>query len=102
MLRPSRSPLHPGPVLPYLRRELRRPTPVMTSSKRRLALLSFTVALGLPSSAAAQRTAQDIESARQLYNQGIALRDQGDLKGALEKFRAAHALGNTPVTGIEL
>lgn len=50
----------------------------------------------------AQRTAQDIESARQLYNQGIELRDKGDLKGALEKLKAAHALGNTPLTGIEL
>ena len=50
----------------------------------------------------AQRTAQDIESARQLYNQGIELRDKGDTKGALEKLRAAHALGNTPLTGIEL
>jgi hypothetical protein len=52
--------------------------------------------------ARAQRTAADLESARQLYNQGIALRDAGDMRGALEKFRAAHALGNTPVTGIEL
>jgi hypothetical protein len=52
--------------------------------------------------ARAQRTAADLESARQLYNQGIALRDAGDVRGALEKFRAAHALGNTPVTGVEL
>jgi hypothetical protein len=52
--------------------------------------------------AGAQRTAADIESARQLYNQGIELRDKGDRKGALEKFRAAHALGNTPITGVEL
>lgn len=48
------------------------------------------------------RSAADLESARQLYNQGIELRDKGDLPGAREKFRAAHALGNTPVTGIEL
>jgi hypothetical protein len=26
----------------------------------------------------------------------------GDLKGALEKLKAAHALGNTPITGVEL
>jgi hypothetical protein len=58
--------------------------------------------LCVPAAASAQRTAQDIESARQLYNQGIELRDKGDIKGALEKFRAAHALGNTPLTGIEL
>jgi hypothetical protein len=72
----------------------------MTSS--RPALFALLLVLGLPASAAAQRTAQDIESARQLYNQGIALRDKGDVKGALDKFRAAHALGNTPLTGIEL
>ena len=47
-------------------------------------------------------SAQDIASARQLYNDGEALRDKGDLKGALEKFKAAHALGDTPITGLEL
>src|SRR5688572_18180165 len=76
----------------------------MTSS-RRLALSFVSLALGFtvaPGSALGQRTAADIESARQLYNQGIELRDKGDMKGALEKFRAAHALGNTPLTGIEL
>jgi len=69
----------------------------MTSS-RRFALLLFFAS----GAAHAQRSAQDIESARQLYNQGVDLRDKGDLPGALEKLRAAHALGNTPITGIEL
>jgi hypothetical protein len=69
----------------------------MTSSKR-FALVAFLIS----GAAHAQRSAQDIESARQLYNQGIELRDRGDLQGALEKLRAAHALGNTPLTGIEL
>lgn len=73
----------------------------MTSSKRAFALATFLLTT-LPSVAFAQRTASDLESARQLYNQGIELRDKGDLKGAIEKFRAAHALGNTPLTGIEL
>jgi hypothetical protein len=75
----------------------------MTSSnaKRTLAVCTFLLTT-LPSVAFAQRTAADLESARQLYNQGIELRDKGDQKGALEKFRAAHALGNTPLTGIEL
>lgn len=54
------------------------------------------------SPAFAQRSPQDIASARQLYNDGEALRDKGDLKGALEKFKAAHALGDTPITGLEL
>jgi hypothetical protein len=60
------------------------------------------LALSATSPAHAQRTAQDIASARQLYNEGIELRDKGDMPGALEKFKAAHALGNTPLTGIEL
>lgn len=76
----------------------------MTSSRRRpaLALSTLLLVLGLSGAAHAQRTAQDIESARRLYNEGIELRDKGDMKGALEKFKAAHALGNTPLTGIEL
>ena len=69
----------------------------MTFSKRTFALV-FLVA----SVANAQRSAQDIESARQLYNEGIELRDKGDVAGALEKLRAAHALGNTAITGLEL
>lgn len=82
----------------------------MTSTER--ASLRFgcvTALVSLPlvilmgeSTAYAQRTAQDIASARQLFNEGIELRDKGDSKGALEKFRVAHALGNTPRTGIEL
>lgn len=73
----------------------------MKAPARILAICTFLLAT-LPSAAFAQRTASDLESARQLYNQGIELRDKGDQKGALEKFRAAHALGNTPLTGIEL
>lgn len=73
----------------------------MTSSKRAF-LTTLVFALAVPLTAHAQRSAQDIESARQLYNQGMDMKEKGDLKGALEKFRAAHALGNTPITGIEL
>jgi hypothetical protein len=47
-------------------------------------------------------SAQELETARSLYKQGKELRAHGDLRAALEKFQAAHALGNTPVTGIEL
>lgn len=46
--------------------------------------------------------ASDLESARELLQAGRALRDKGDLKGALEKFKASHALAHTPITGIEL
>lgn len=76
----------------------------MTSSRRSRLLLgvTFTAAMIGGSPAYAQRSATDLESARQLYNQGVQLRDMGDLKGALEKLKAAHALGNTPITGLEL
>jgi hypothetical protein len=73
----------------------------MTSSRRLFVLCTF-LALSAPSVALAQRSAQDIETARNLYQEGTALRDRGDMKGALEKFKAAHALGNTPITGLEL
>lgn len=69
-----------------------------------LALLVAAAAFagGAGAAHAQPKSAGDIESARQAYNEGIALRDKGDTKGALEKFRAAHALGNTPITGLEL
>jgi hypothetical protein len=60
------------------------------------------LALATSAPAFAQRSAADIETARQLYNQGVELRDRGDMRGALEKLKAAHALGNTPITGVEL
>jgi hypothetical protein len=81
----------------------------MISSKRSprapavcLAAGSLFAVFAASGAAFAQRTAQDIASARQLYNEGIALRDKGDMKGALEKLKAAHALGNTPITGLDL
>lgn len=78
----------------------------MTSSRRWLAAL--LVALGVLSTTPAtfaqsnQPTAQELETARTLYKEGKELRAAGDLPGAIEKLRAAHALGQTPVTGIEL
>jgi hypothetical protein len=79
----------------------------MTFSDRRrlrtLRALGFVAVCTLFAEPAfAQRSATDIETARQLYNQGTDLRDKGDLRGALEKLKAAHALGNTPITGVEL
>jgi hypothetical protein len=77
----------------------------MTSSSRLLLSLAFSFAVLAPARALAQPrapSAQELETARTLYKQGKELRAQGDLRGALEKLQAAHALGNTPVTGIEL
>ena len=51
---------------------------------------------------AAGPTAQDFETARALYKEGKDLRAKGDLKGAVAKLLAAHSLGHTPLTGIEL
>lgn len=64
--------------------------------------LAFTTATLATTPAFAQRAAADVETARQLYNQGRELRDHGDLVLALEKFKAAHALAKTPITGLEL
>lgn len=80
-----------------------------TSSRRAIAVAALSVAaLSFPLSPSeawaqpAQPSAADLESARELYKEGKALRDKGDLKGALERFKAAHAYGQTPVTGLEL
>jgi hypothetical protein len=74
----------------------------VTSSKHIAAFCTLFLLAAAPTVAFAQRTPQDIETARRLYNEGVELRDKGDWKGALEKFKAAHALGNTPITGVEL
>lgn len=72
----------------------------MTSSRR---LLAIALALTLANSAlAGNPTAEELATARALYKEGKDLRAAGDLKGALEKLTAAHALGHTPLTGIEL
>jgi hypothetical protein len=67
-----------------------------------LVACTFLLAFFAPSVARAERSAEDIASARQLYNEGLLLRDHGDIQAALAKFKAAHALGNTPLTGVEL
>jgi hypothetical protein len=81
----------------------------MTSSRGLALAGALALAALMPSTgfaqvpvAAAGASAQELETARALYKEGKELRARGDLAGALEKLRAAHALGNTPVTGIEL
>jgi hypothetical protein len=58
--------------------------------------------IGAPVLAHAEPTEADLAQARELRNQGRELRSRGDLRGALAKFKAAHAVGQTAVTGIEL
>jgi|GEM_PF-244360 len=83
----------------------------MRSSRSSPLLASLAVAMALAVTAAAppayaqaahEATAQELETARTLFREGKELRAKGDLNGALEKLQAAHALGNTPVTGLEL
>lgn len=50
----------------------------------------------------AQPSAADLESARELFKEGREARQNGDLKRALDRFKAAHAYGQTPVTALEL
>ncbi|MCA9586008.1 MAG: hypothetical protein KC657_11680 [Myxococcales bacterium] len=71
---------------------------------RRSLLVAFTLAslAAWPRASFAQRNAADVETAREAYRQGLKMREAGDLRGALEKFRAAHALAKTPITGLEL
>jgi hypothetical protein len=72
----------------------------MTSSK---VVAAFCVVFLAPAVAiAAGPSAQDLETARALYKEGKDLRAAGNLRGALDKLKAAHALGHTPITGIEL
>ena len=52
--------------------------------------------------AAAEPSPSDKETARALFKEGEQKRKAGDLPGALEAFRAAHAIMNVPTTGLEL
>lgn len=47
-------------------------------------------------------SAMQMETARTLYKEGLALRKEGDHRGALEKLKGANSLIHTPVTGIEV
>ncbi len=62
-------------------------------------LLSATTLVAI---AHADPTAADAESARQLLRQGNELRAKNDLNGALARYKAAHALVGTPITGFEV
>jgi len=52
--------------------------------------------------AAAAPSASDKETARALMKDGETKRAKGDHQGALESYRAAHAIMNVPTTGLEL
>lgn len=76
----------------------------MTSSRRRALALVLLLSLGTVSTElpALAQSASELETARALNKEGKELRAAGKLREALVKFKAAHELGRTPVTGIEL
>jgi hypothetical protein len=58
--------------------------------------------LGAASTAFAEPSPADKETARRLMSEGRSKRDAGDLRGALEAFKAADALMVVPTTSIEV
>jgi hypothetical protein len=75
------------------------------ASRRSLAPLAVASALAAvltAGSARAEPSPADRETARQLMDDGRALRDKNDLKGALERFKAADDIMHVPTTGLEV
>lgn len=66
--------------------------------------VAFTAVVACPArqATAGEPSPSDKETARALFKEGEQKRKAGDLKGALEAFRAAHAIMNVPTTGLEL
>jgi hypothetical protein len=77
----------------------------MPQLKRLLVALAVVLACFAASpraSLAAEPSAADAETALELYKEGKALREKGDLDGGLQKLRAAFALVETPIIAVEL
>jgi hypothetical protein len=69
----------------------------------RLFSCPMVVALALlVSRPAVAQSPADVESAQELYRQGMQLRVSGDAAHSLERFKAAYALVPTPITALEL
>jgi hypothetical protein len=74
--------------------------PAMTPSFRRSCAILLAIShLAISTAAFAEPTASDKETARALMKEADAKRDKGDLKGAYEGFKAAHAIMGVPTTG---
>jgi hypothetical protein len=72
------------------------------ASRLGLAVASMLAVALTSSGAHAEPTAADRETARQLMEDGRALRDKNDLKGALQRFKAADDIMHVPTTGLEV
>ena len=67
-----------------------------------LAVASMMVAALTAGECRAQPSPADCETARQLMDDGHALRSKNDLKGALARFKAADDIMHVPTTGFEV
>ncbi|MDB4936057.1 MAG: hypothetical protein JWP87_3029 [Labilithrix sp.] len=65
-------------------------------------LLASALACPAIAHAAPEPSAGDLATARNALKEGLALREQGDLLGALGRFTTAYDLVQTPVTAFEL
>src|SRR5580700_3195255 len=52
--------------------------------------------------ARADVSSSDRETARSMMSEGREVRDKGDLKGALQRFKTADSLMHVPTTGLEV
>ncbi|HEY2365155.1 MAG TPA: hypothetical protein VGH87_02175, partial [Polyangiaceae bacterium] len=64
----------------------------------RRVLFALPLVLVAASARADDANAGDRETARIAFADGNKLRDEGNVRGALEKYKAAFALAPTPVT----
>src|SRR5271157_3775010 len=81
----------------------RRRGSMMGSRRVRLTMTATAVAAMLAASgASAQVSAADRETARSMMQEGRDLRDKGDLKGALQRFKAADDIMHVPTTSLEV
>lgn len=71
------------------------------ASKRRACAWAFVLLLA-STSAWAEPSAAQKETARSLMAEGRELRDKGDLEAALKRFNAADAIMGVPTTGFEI
>jgi hypothetical protein len=75
----------------------------MGSRRVRLTLTATAMAVCLAAPGAwAQPSGADRETARSMMQEGRDLRDKGDLKGALQRFKAADDIMHVPTTALEV
>src|SRR6185369_4590589 len=85
-------------------RALAAPRAALEDGRMRCLALALAIVIALlhVRPARADNTAAASETARALFNEGLALHERGDLDAAIVKLRAAYALRATPVTAFEL